>query len=54
MHVGYNAGCTPTVYDAEQATRKDSGQLIGIEDLACAIMFNVMGFLHEMLKAGNI
>ena len=33
------------------ATRdKDTGEVVGMEDSACAILFNVSGFLHELLK----
>jgi hypothetical protein len=39
----WRLGCQPVI-------DKDSGKPVTIEDLCCAIMFNVMGFLHEWLK----
>jgi len=32
---------------------KDTGKQVGIDDLCCAVMFNVMGFLHEKLKSSK-
>jgi hypothetical protein len=29
---------------------KDSGERVGVVEIACAVLFNVMGFIHESLK----
>jgi len=35
-------------------TPTDKGAAADIEEDCCAIMFNVMGYLHETLKKGNV
>lgn len=34
-------------------TDKDTGLAVDLDELCCAVMFNVMGFLHERLKVTN-
>jgi hypothetical protein len=54
--VKYMKSLVRHVFDLWRAWRghtvidKDSGGEVGIDELCCAVMFNVMGFLHERLR----
>lgn len=34
-------------------TDRDTGEELTLDDICCAIMFNIMGYLHEAIKAGE-
>lgn len=42
-----------TIHRGGTVIDPDTGEKATQEDLACAIMFNIMGWLHEVLKSNN-
>ena len=43
-----------TLHQGNDCTSEDDGHSVDVEEACCALMFNVMGFLHETIKARNV
>jgi hypothetical protein len=42
------------IHDGFECTDEDSGEKVDLETACCALLFNVSGYLHEILKAKSV